>query len=117
VHLLRNAPLLGSVLQLGLDFCQPLTLAMCAVDFGPCISPGIGIPGLCGGVLLPLTPAMLPLGPNIPVGAGPCSATTTWFLPLPSNPSFVGTVMSSQCLSFCSPTGTSMSNCLTWVLQ
>ncbi len=117
VHLLRNAPLLGSVLQLGLDFCQPGTLAMCGVDFGPCQSAGIAFPPLCGQLLLPMTAAMLPLGPNIPTGGGPCSATTTWLLPLPSNPSFVGQVMSSQCVSFCFPTGTSMSNCLTWVLQ
>ncbi|MBL8756129.1 MAG: hypothetical protein JNK15_22740 [Planctomycetes bacterium] len=116
VHLLRNAPLLGTNLQLGLDLCQPATFALCGVDFGPC-NTGVAFPPLCGPLMLPMTAAMLPMGPNIPAGPGPCAASTTWILPLPSNPSFVGTVMSSQCLSLCLPNGTSMSNCLTWVLQ
>ncbi|MEZ6038242.1 MAG: hypothetical protein R3F29_12230 [Planctomycetota bacterium] len=116
VHLLRNAPLLGTTLQLGLDQCQPATFALCGVDFGPC-NIGGAFPPLCGPLMLPMTAAMMPLGPNIPVGPGPCAASTTWLLPLPSNPAFVGMVLSSQCVSFCIPSGVSMSNCLTWVLQ
>jgi hypothetical protein len=66
---------------------------------------------------------LLPLGPNVPVGAGPCNASTTWFLPLPSNPLFAGTPLCSQCFALCGSAGTvggggtMMSNCLSWVLQ
>lgn len=122
VHTLRNAPLLGTTLQLGLDQAQPGTLALCGIDFGTCSTAGPFIPPFCGPVLLPLTAAMALLGPNIPVG-GPCLASTTFFLPLPSNPSFVGTPLCSQCVALCGATGTfpgggtMMSNCLSWVLQ
>ncbi len=122
VHTLRNAPLLGSVLQLGLDQAQPGTIALCAVDFGTCNTTGPFIPPFCGPLLIPLTAAMLPLGPNIPVG-GPCNASTTFLLPLPSNPIFVGTPLCSQCIALCGTSGTfpgggtMMSNCLSWVLQ
>jgi hypothetical protein len=117
LHSLRNAPLLGTTLQLGLDQAAPGTLALCAVDFGSCALTGPVPPPFCGPVLVPLTAAMLLMGPNVPAGAGPCNASTTWFLPLPSNPIFVGTPLCSQCVSLCAPTGTMMSNCLSWVLQ
>lgn len=122
VHSLRNAPLLGTVLQLGLDFATPVTLALCAVDFGSCGGTGPTIPPFCGPILVPLTAAMLPMGPNIPVGPGPCGASTTWFLPLPANPAFAGTPLCSQCFTLCGASGTlgggtQMSNCLSWVLQ
>lgn len=122
VHTLRNAPLLGSVLQLGLDQAQPGTLAMCGVDLGTCSSTGPLIPPFCGPILLPLTGALALLGPQIPIG-GPCNASATFLLPLPSNPSFVGTPLCSQCIALCGASGTSpgggtmMSNCLSWVLQ
>jgi hypothetical protein len=122
VHTLRNAPLLGSVLQLGLDQATPSTLALCAVDFGGCNSSGPTVPPFCGPLLIPLTAAMLPLGPYIPAGPGPCNASATALLPLPANPAFAGTVMSSQWVTLCGASGalgggTQMSNCLTWVLQ
>lgn len=122
VHSLRNAPLLGSTLQLGLDQATPGTLALCAVDFGTCLTAGPLVAPFCGQILVPLSPAMLILGPNIPVGPGPCNASTTWFLPLPGNPIFAGTPMCSQCFSLCGASGTvgggtQMSNCLSWVLQ
>ena len=123
VHTLRNAPLLGSVLQLGLDQASPGTIAVCAVDFGTCNPTGPMIAPFCGPILLPLTPAMLLMGPNVPVGPGPCGASTTWFLPLPANPAFAGLQLCSQCVALCGATGTSpgggtmMSNCLSWVLQ
>jgi hypothetical protein len=122
VHVLRNAPLLGSVLQLGLDFAQPGTLALCAVDLGSCATTGPVLAPFCGPVLLPLTPVLAILGPNVPVG-GPCNASTTFFLPLPSNPLLAGTPLASQCFALCGATGTSpgggtmVSNCLSWVLQ
>lgn len=122
VHTLRNAPLLGSTLQLGLDQAAPSTLALCAVDFGTCMSAGPLVAPFCGPILVTLTPAMMVLGPNIPVGTGPCNASTTWFLPLPANPLFAGTPMCSQCVALCGASGTlgggtMMSNCLSWVLQ
>ena len=122
VHTLRNAPLLGTTLQLGLDQATPSTLALCAVDFGACNTVGPIIPPFCGPVLVPLTAALTLLGPNIPVGPGPCGASTTFFLPLPANPAFAGTPLCSQCVSLCGASGTlgggtQMSNCLSWVLQ
>jgi len=122
VHSLRNAPLLGTTLQLGLDQASPNSLAVCAIDIGPCNGTGPIIAPLCGPALLPLTPAMAILGPNTPIGGTPCNASTTFFLWLPPNPTLAGIVVSSQCAAVCSNTsgtvtGTMMSNCLTWVLQ
>lgn len=122
IHSLRNAPLLGTTLQLGLDQATPGTLALCAVDLGTCATVGPLVAPFCGQILVPVTAAMLLMGPNIPVGPGPCNASTTWFLPLPSNPIFVGTPLCSQCVSLCGASGTvgggtQMSNCLSWVLQ
>lgn len=118
VHLLRNAPLLGANLQLGLDQAQPGTLAVCAVNLGPCQAAGPTIAPFCGPILLPLGSTLLLLAAQIPVGPGPCLASATWGLPLPSGPpSLVGTLLSSQCFSLCAPSGTAMSNCLTWALQ
>jgi len=117
VHTLRNAPLIGSVLQLGLDQAQPGTLTLCGVSLGPCNASGPVIPGFCGPLMLPLAPVLLVLGPGIPVGGNPCSGSDTQFLPLLFPPSMVGTVLSSQFVSLCAPTGTAMSNCLSWALQ
>ncbi|HZN41523.1 MAG TPA: hypothetical protein VFD82_22145 [Planctomycetota bacterium] len=116
VHSLRNAPLLGTTLQLGLDQASPTSLALCAVDFGAC---GVGptVAPFCGPILVPLTAAMLLLGPNIPIGGSPCNGSTTFLLPLPANPIFVGTPLASMCVALCSPSGTMMSNCLSFVLQ
>jgi hypothetical protein len=118
VHVLRNAPLNSTVLQLGLDFAEPFTFALCLVNLGSCASAGPTIPPFCGPFLVPvLAPASpLVLGAYIPVGSGPCSASATALLPLPG-PSFVGTPLASQWVSLCLPTGTAMSNCLSWVLQ
>jgi hypothetical protein len=117
VHTLRTAPLLGSTLQLGLDQAQPGTVTLCGVDIGPCNAFGPVIPPFCGPLMLPLTSALLVLGPGFPAGPGPCQASDTQLLALPGNPALVGTVLSSQFVSLCSPIGTAMSNCLTWALQ
>lgn len=117
VHSLRTLPLMGSVLQLGLDQAQPLTLTLCAIGLGPCNSAGPVIPPFCGPLMVPL-PVPLILGPGIPVGGPPCSASHTEFLLLPATPpSLVGTLLSSQFVSLCAGSGTAMSNCLTWALQ
>lgn len=117
VHTLRTVPFLGSVLQLGLDFAQPSTLTVCAVGFGSCNPAGPVIAPFCGPLMVSL-PVPLVLGPGIPIGPGPCGASDTELLPLPPGPpSLVGMVLSSQFVSFCSPNGTAMSNCLSWALQ
>lgn len=116
-HVLRNAPLLGNVLQLGLDLAPTSMPSWCLVNFGGCSAIGTSFPPLCGASLVNLTPATLVLGMNVTSPGPGCTGTTTFFLPLPANPMFAGTVMSSQCIGLCPPTGTTLSNCLTWVLQ
>jgi hypothetical protein len=90
---------------------------LCSIDFGSCATTGPVIAPFCGPLLLPLTAGLVALGPNIPVGPGPCNASTTFFLPLPSNPAFAGMQLASQCVSLCAPSDTAMSNCLSWILQ
>lgn len=114
VHSLRTGPVLGSTLQLGLDQAVPNTFYWCLLGFGGC-GTGVSITPLCGPIL---TPVILgPLGPNLTTNGGPCNGSTTFFWTLPANPAFAGTVMSSQCIGLCGGTSTTMSNCLTWVLQ
>jgi hypothetical protein len=89
---------------------------------GPSVSytPGaccIQVTPFCGQFLIPMSGAMIVFGPNTPVGGSPCLASTTWFLPLPGNPIFAGTPLTSQCVPLCSPSGTAMGNCLGYVLQ
>ncbi|MFO0311786.1 MAG: hypothetical protein ACK539_01020 [Planctomycetota bacterium] len=89
---------------------------------GPSVSqtPGaccIQVTPFCGQFLIPMSGAMIVFSPNTPVGGSPCLASTTWFLPLPGNPIFAGTPLTSQCVSLCLPSGTAMSNCLSYVLQ
>jgi hypothetical protein len=114
-HTLRNAPLLGTILQLGLDLAPVGVPAWCLLNVGACGGAGI-IPPLCGPVLIPL-PAAATLGPNITTGGAGCTGTTTFFLPLPANPALAGLPLASQCIALCPPTGITMSNCLSFVLQ
>lgn len=118
-HLLRNAPLLGTTLQLGLDNAPVGQPAWCVVGVGSCGSGGGGtvIPPLCGTPLVPMTAATLTLGANVPTGSAVCNGTTTFLLPIPPNPNLVGLPLASQCVTLCPPVGTSMSNCLSFVLQ
>lgn len=120
VHLLRNAPLLGTTLQLGLDFAQVGMPTWCLINIGAC-SPNATVPPLCGPLLVTNSTGVPPvsLAMQFPVGGAPgtCTGSTTWFLPLPSNPAFAGLPMASQCVGLCAPTGTALSNCLSFVLQ
>lgn len=123
VHSLRNAPLLGTNLQLGLDLAQVGMPAWCLITIGSC-TPSATVPPLCGPLLVaggaagttapPVTMAL-----QFPVGGpiGTCTGSTTWFLALPSNPAFAGLPMASQCVGLCPPFGTALSNCLSFVLQ
>lgn len=115
-HLLRNAPLLGTNLQLGLDLAQVGMPTWCIVGIGSC-APSSIVPPLCGPVLVALGAASVTLPMQFPTGGTGCTGSTTWFLWLPPNPSLVGLPMSSQCIGLCPPTGTAMSNCLSFVLQ
>ncbi|MGE3174702.1 MAG: hypothetical protein AB7O97_18865 [Planctomycetota bacterium] len=120
-HVLRNSSNLGNgSFALGLDNMAFTSLAWCAISLGACNPIGPIVPPLCGPVLLGGAP-ILTLGPVLtPVGLG-CGANATWGLPLPMDPVLCGTVLSSQCVAFCTdPTGASgisLSNCLSWELQ
>ncbi|MCC7062770.1 MAG: hypothetical protein IT456_08205 [Planctomycetes bacterium] len=116
VHSLRNAPLLGTTLQLGLDLAQVGMPTWCILGVGTCASSGI-TPPLCGNVLVPLNPTTVTLPLQYPTGGVGCSGSTTWLLALPANPSLAGLPMASQCVGLCAPFGTAMSNCLSFVLQ
>jgi hypothetical protein len=116
VHSLRNAPLLGTTLQLGLDLAPVGVPAWCLINVGTCAGSAGIIPPLCGPVLVP-TSAAATLGFQITTGGGPCTGTTTFLLPLPANPALAGLPLASQCLALCPPTGVTMSNCLSYVLQ
>lgn len=121
-HVLRNAPLLGTTLQLGLDLAPVSVPAWCVIGLGPCLAIGPMVPPLCGPVLVPL-PAAGTLGLQFTAGSSgsagtpPCNGSTTFLLPLPPNSALAGTVLSSQCVTLCVPTGTALSNCLSWTLQ
>jgi hypothetical protein len=117
LHTLRTAPLLGTTLQLGLDFAPANVPAWCVIGLGSCASGGTTTAPLCGPVLVPLSPVSVPLGFNLTGGTSGCTGTTTFLLPLPANPALVGLPLASQCVALCSPTGITMSNCLSWVLQ
>lgn len=115
-HLLRNAPLLGTTLQLGLDQAPVGVPIWDFISIGSCTA-GITAPPACGLILVPLNSATIPLGFQITTGGTGCTGTTTFLLPLPANPALVGLPMASQCLGLCLPTGTTLSNCLSFVLQ
>jgi hypothetical protein len=117
LHTLRTAPLLGTTLQLGLDQAPLGVPSWCLLNFGSCTT-GTTFGPLCGPVLTPLTASLATLGINVTSSSGPpCSGTTTFLLFLPPIPALAGTPLASQCVALCPPTGTTMSNCLSWVLQ
>lgn len=116
VHLLRNAPLLGTTLQLGLDQAPVGVPVWDVISIGACTT-GILAPPMCGPILVPLIAATLIFPMQITTGGVGCTGTTTFFLPLPANPALVGLPMASQCIGLCPPTGTTLSNCLSFVLQ
>jgi hypothetical protein len=116
VHTLVGDPNLGNGLfALRLTGAPAGSVAFAALQIGSCMAPGILVPGLCG----PLWMFLLlwgSLGPNFPAGVG-CGAATQFPLPLPAVPAFAGLPIASQCVALCAGGGTSMSNCLSWVLQ
>ncbi|MFO1077033.1 MAG: hypothetical protein U1E73_04820 [Planctomycetota bacterium] len=117
VHVLRNAPLLGTTLQLGLDQAPVGMPFWCLVNFGACSSTGTTFGPLCGPLLVALNASTLTLGFQVTAGSTGCTGTATQPLWLPPNPILAGITMSSQFVGLCPPTGTAMSNCLSWVMQ
>ncbi|MCA8977368.1 MAG: hypothetical protein KDC98_21780 [Planctomycetes bacterium] len=112
-HSLRNAPILGNTLQLGLDDAPESALAWCMVGLGPC-SPGPTFPPLCGPLWV--TPSTA-LGAYPTGGSVGCNGTATALLALPLIPALAGLPLSSQWIVLCSgSTGTAMSNCQSWIL-
>jgi hypothetical protein len=117
VHVLRNSPVLNTNLQLGLDFAPPGIPVWCLINIGSCVAGGPVIPPLCGPLYVPLGAALTPLGPAVTVGT-PCNASATIVLPLVGPPSLIGLPLATQFVGLCTPgIGTTMSNCLSWVVQ
>src|SRR5262249_56832790 len=101
----------------GLDQAPTGVPAWCLLNFGAC-GTGTTLGPLCGRVLPPLNASLATLGLQFTsTGGPPCSGTTTFLLPLPPVPALAGTPLASQCVAICPPTGTTLSNCLSWVLQ
>lgn len=115
VHTLRGDSNLGNgTFALELNGVPAGSIAFGALSIGGCTAPGVAVPGLCGPLWL-MTPLWGTLGPNFPGGFG-CTSTQFAF-PLPPNPAFAGLPLGSQCIALCPGGGTTMSNCLTWILQ
>jgi hypothetical protein len=117
VHVLRNAPLLGTNLQLGLDLAPPAIPVWCILSFGTCQPTGPSPAPLCGPLRVPVGGAPLAALGFVVTSGTACNASATIILPLPGNPAFLGTPLASQFVGICAPAGTTMSNCLSWVLQ
>jgi len=121
VHTSNGDPNLGN-----LNFALDLTgapggsLVWCLISIGACAAPGVTVPPLCGPLYIAGSAAgtLGTLGPNLVPGAG-CAGVTSFPLPLPPNPAFAGLPLASQCVAFCPAgvSGTSLSNCLSFVLQ
>ncbi|MCR9245928.1 MAG: hypothetical protein NXI31_12920 [bacterium] len=115
LHTLRNAPILGNTVELGLDDAPEASLAWCLLSIGPCIIGAPTIAPLCGPLLVGPGPT---LGFNITSGTSGCNGSTTFYLPLPPAPAFAGLPLSSQCVVLCGGgTGTALSNCQSWTLM
>ncbi|MBM4062292.1 MAG: hypothetical protein FJ265_14520 [Planctomycetes bacterium] len=115
VHGLVGDPNLGNgSFALRLTGVPAGSIAFAALSIGGCTAPGTAVPGLCGPIWL-LPPLWGSLGPNFPGGFG-CT-NTSFAMPLPANVAFAGLPVGSQCLALCPGGGTTLSNCLSWVMQ
>ena len=95
--------------------------AFLLVGDGPCTSPGIVVPPLCGPILVPLKPTPpVVLGPFTPQGTSGCDGAVRVKVPVPVNASLCGIPLSSQFVVTCSrqlAVGMSVSNCLSWMVS
>ena len=116
VHTLAGDPNLGNgAFGLRLTGAPAGSTQFAALKIGTCVAPGTFIAGLCGPVWM-LPPLWGTLGPNFVGGFG-CTGVTVFGFPLPPVPAVAGMPIASQCLGICPGGGTTMSNCLSWVLQ
>lgn len=114
-HTLVGDPNLGNgTFALQLNGVPTGSIAFAALSIGGCNPAGVTAPGLCGPLWL-TTPLWGALGPNFPAGGG--CATTIFPMPLPPVVAFAGLPIGSQCLALCPGGGTTISNCLGWILQ
>jgi hypothetical protein len=102
--------------QLHLGGAPAGAFAWCMVGAGPCLTPGVIVPPLCGPAFT--LPLLGILGANVTAGAG-CGANTDFPLALPATAGLGGIVLSSQCFVWCpaGAGGTTMSHCLSFELQ
>lgn len=115
IHTLRNAPILGSTVEFGLDNAPEAALAICALAIGSCTAGAPTIPPLCGPLLLPGPPSSLPF--QITTGSSGCAGSATFLWPLPAIPAFAGLPIASQVIVICGAgTGTALSNCIDFTL-
>jgi hypothetical protein len=116
VHTLLTPPVVGTNIQLGLSFAPGATTVWCLLNFGSCVAGGPLLPPLCGPLYVPLGASLTSPPPTVTVGAS-CTATAVIIQPVPPWPALIGTPLASQFVGVCPPSGTTMSNCLSWVLQ
>lgn len=113
LHSLVGDPNLGNgSFALGLQGVPAGSIAQAVLTIGGCTA-GVSVPGLCGPVMV--LPVWGTLGPNFPGGVG-CQNTVFPF-PLPASTAFANLPVGSQCVALCPGGGTSLSNCLTWIMQ
>ena len=113
-HTTTWAPIGGSV-SFDLSGAPAPARALLGIGFGPCQSPGVGLPILCG-------PIHVFLGPPPAIFAGPfavngvgCNGTLGVRVPVPLNPSLCGFVISSQYILACQGGGAlgfAVTNCV-----
>lgn len=104
-----------------LENAPPHARAFWALNRGSCQFPGLGVPGFCGPIHVPLAPLPpIVVGP-FPTGGGlaPCDGSATVSVPVPLDTSLCGDDFASQFLLLCfSPTGagTGLSTCAEFVV-
>jgi hypothetical protein len=116
VHGTVGDPNLGNAsFGLSLNGAPAGSVVFAALKIGACAPPGTTIPGFCGPIWF-TPPLWGSLGPNFPAGPG-CGASTVFPLPLPPITVLAGLPIGSQCIGLCPGGGTTMSNCISFVLQ
>ena len=100
IHRLRNDPVIGNLdFRLGLDEAFGSSFSFCLIGAGPCNSPGVSSPDLCGPIYT--IPFLGYLGANLIQGPSICGGSTDFLLAIPATPALVGEQYSSQCLNLC----------------
>ncbi len=101
---------IGSSVSFSLDSAPAQSRAWLMLGLGPCSSPGITHPLLCGPLYtVPLLTGIGPLPTN--GGLSQCDGHAGHSLSIPANPSLCGAILSSQFVVLCSQGGLALSNC------